>query len=111
MDDETAPPPPIRCVQVDNVEGSGFAYMVGSQNVTKIEAYEESGPYCMIPYIRVWKGEKLEAEFCKHQIVGVYYGEPEPAPAIPDFISVCTCSAGEGAPIGKHADDCNMVPF
>ncbi|PXW75940.1 hypothetical protein C7451_106104 [Blastomonas natatoria] len=57
-------------------EGSTF-YRVGRNGVTRIEACAKPGVYCDIPYVRVWKGEVCEAEFCQHNIAGVYFGDPE----------------------------------
>ena len=48
-------------------------YRIGVRGVTRIEAYEEPGMYCGIPYLRVWTGDLAVAEFCKHNIIGVYY--------------------------------------
>lgn len=45
--------------------------------LTRIEACTKPGQYCDIPYVRVWKGDVCEAEFCQHNIVGVYFGPPE----------------------------------
>lgn len=68
---------PIREVDVYlSEEGSTF-YRVGHNDVTRIEACAKPGVYCDIPYVRVWKGEVCEAEFCQHNIVGVYFGDPE----------------------------------
>jgi hypothetical protein len=65
----------IRYVKVSNEfegnEGDGWA--VGYQGVTKIDLTEKPGEYCMIPYIRVWKGDFLFAEYCQHKCVGVEY--------------------------------------
>jgi hypothetical protein len=55
------------------VEGSGFGYTVGNGGVTRIEACIKPGMYSSIPYVRVWKGDVCEAEFCQHSIVGVYF--------------------------------------
>jgi hypothetical protein len=68
---------PIRSILTDNVEGSGAGYTVGEMGVTKIEACQKSGMYSNIPYVRVWAGETCLAEFCQHNIIGVYFGEPE----------------------------------
>lgn len=56
-------------------EGEGFG--VGFQGVTRIEEFSKSGMHSDIPYIRVWKGEHLLAEFCQHNVVGVYFSVPE----------------------------------
>lgn len=49
------------------------SYRVGYDGVTRIEACTKSGMYANIPYLRVWKGDDCFAEFCQHQIVGVYF--------------------------------------
>lgn len=46
---------------------------VGKNGITCIEAFEKSGLASNIPYARVWKGDEPIAEFCQHQIVGVYF--------------------------------------
>lgn len=48
---------------------------VGHDGVTRIEATTKSGLHANIPYVRVWKGEFAVAEFCQHNIVGVYFFE------------------------------------
>lgn len=53
-------------------------HRVGRLGVTRIEATTKPGMYANIPYVRVWKGDVCEAEFCQHNIVGVYFG-PVPA--------------------------------
>lgn len=68
---------PIREIDVNlSDEGSTF-YRVGLGGVTRIEACTKSGMHSEIPYVRVWKGEVCEGEFCQHNIVGVYFA---PAP-------------------------------
>lgn len=59
---------------IDTTAGGG-GYIVGTGGVTRIEACVKSGMYSNIPYIRVWKGEFCEAEFCQHNIIGVYFGD------------------------------------
>ena len=65
----------IRIVQIDTIPGVESQYEVGSYGVTRIEACTKPGMYADIPYIRVWKGENAVAEFCQHNIVGVYFRE------------------------------------
>lgn len=73
---------PIRDVAVFlSDEGSTF-YRVGRDGVTRIEATTKSGMYADIPYVRVWKGDRCEAEFCQHNIVGVYF-DPAPEATFP----------------------------
>ncbi len=50
-------------------------YCLGYDAVTRIEACEKAGAMAMVPYVRVWKGDVAYAEFCQHNIVGVYFGE------------------------------------
>jgi hypothetical protein len=67
---------PIREIDVFFANDEAITYAVGRRGVTRIEACTKSGLHCDIPYIRVWKGDVCEAEFCQHNIVGVYFGEP-----------------------------------
>lgn len=67
---------PIRAIEIDTIPEVQGSYMVGRNDVTRIEACAKPGIYCDIPYVRVWKGEVCEAEFCQHNIVGVYFGDP-----------------------------------
>ncbi len=66
---------PIRYVKVSNEfegnEGDGWA--VGYSGVTEIEMVLRAGLHSDIPYVRVWKGKFMFAEYCLHNIVGVEY--------------------------------------
>ena len=55
----------------------GYDWKVGRDGVTRIEPCTKSGMHANIPYIRVWKGEDCVAEFCQHNIVGIYFAERE----------------------------------
>lgn len=68
---------PIREIDVYLSEESATFYRVGKDGVTRIEATAKSGLHADIPYVRVWKGEVCEAEFCQHNIVGVYFATPD----------------------------------
>lgn len=69
---------PIRAIDIDAIPGVEAGYAVGRNGVTRIEACTKSGLHANIPYVRVWKGEVCEAEFCQHNIVGVYFAaQPE----------------------------------
>lgn len=68
----------IREVDVFLSDDGATFYRVGRNDVTRIEACTKSGLHADIPYVRVWKGDVCEAEFCQHNIVGVYF-DPEPA--------------------------------
>lgn len=52
----------------------------GEHLVTRIEATTKSGLHANIPYVRVWAGDHCIAEFCQHNIVGVYFA-PRATPA------------------------------
>lgn len=65
---------PIKAIQVDTIPGREWEYSVGSSGVTRIEACTKSGLRAYIPYVRVWAGDVCLAEFCQHNIVGVYFG-------------------------------------
>lgn len=60
----------INRIKVDHNDTS---YTVGKDGVTRIEATVKSGMYADIAYVRVWAGDKPVAEFCQHNIVGVYF--------------------------------------
>lgn len=62
----------IRSIELPD-GGGGFT--VGS-NCTSIEACTKSGMHADIPYVRVWQDEVALAEFCQHQIVGVWFALP-----------------------------------
>jgi hypothetical protein len=69
---------PIRAIDIYiNADSDPVDYIVGRGGVTRIEACQKSGLHANIPYVRVWKGEVCEAEFCQHNIVGVYFGPAE----------------------------------
>lgn len=68
---------PIKAIDIDSIPGVEGNYVVGRAGITRIEACEKSGMYSPIPYVRVWAGEHCVAEFCQHNIVGVYFGKEE----------------------------------
>ena len=71
----------IRAIDVPPVPEAGFSYRVGTSGVTRIEACTKSGMHADVPYVRVWKGDICEAEFCQHNIAGVYFASsPQPQP-------------------------------
>lgn len=75
---------PIREVQVYNdADNEPRFYRIGRIGVTRIEACTKSGMHANIPYIRVWKDDVCEAEFCQHNIIGVYFDPPEVEEAPP----------------------------
>lgn len=64
---------PIRAIDIDMIPDVQGGYAVGRNGVTRIEACQKSGLHANLPYVRVWKGAVCEAEFCQHNIVGVYF--------------------------------------
>lgn len=69
---------PITAITVFEFEGGAEVYTIGRGGVTRIEATTKSGLHSDIPYVRVYKGELAVAEFCQHNILGVYFGEAKP---------------------------------
>lgn len=59
----------IAHIAIDD-EGS---HTVGRNGVTRIETCTKSGLHADIPYIRVWNDDVCIAEFCQHNILGVYF--------------------------------------
>lgn len=65
----------IRAIDIDTIPDVQGGYVVGRNGVTRIEACVKPGVYSNIPYVRVWTGDVCEAEFCQHNIVGVYFAK------------------------------------
>ena len=63
----------IRAIEIDTIPEVQGSYAVGRNGVTRIEACRKPGLYGDVPYVRVWKDDICEAEFCQHNIVGVYF--------------------------------------
>lgn len=53
----------------------GLAYCVGMDGVTRIEACQKNGEFCMIPYVRIWSGDLCIAEFSQHHVAGVFFAK------------------------------------
>lgn len=68
---------PIEMIEIDTIPESQATYRVGRNGVTLIEACTKSGLHADIPYVRVWAGDECKAEFCQHNIVGVYFAARE----------------------------------
>lgn len=66
----------IRSIVVFEWAEGSEAYQVGQKGVTRIEAATKSGMYADIAYVRVWSGDTAIAEFCQHNIRGVYFDPP-----------------------------------
>jgi hypothetical protein len=81
MDDATTLP--VLSVTFPAPYGQIGEYEVGLEDVTRIEQFGQPGLHCDLPYLRVWKGEKVEAEISRHSAVLVRFGLPTP-PYIPD---------------------------
>lgn len=64
---------PIYAIDIDTIPDVQGGYIVGQNGCTRIEACSKPGLHCDIPYIRVWAGEECRAEFCQHNIAGVYF--------------------------------------
>jgi hypothetical protein len=69
----------IEVVTVVDREGATEYYRVGAGQVTKIEAVEKSGLHANVPYVRVYRNGVPYAEFCQHNIVGVYFKQRAPS--------------------------------
>ncbi len=108
---------PIRSVQVDAVagagpDGDGNVYFVGDGGVTRIEACAKPGLHCDIPYIRVWADDRCLAEFCQHNIVGVYFASassPEAEPVAETWPIELTAEEAVTAAKWKACDVHNYV--
>lgn len=66
---------PIEMIEIDTIPESQATYRVGRNGVTRIEACTKSGMHADIPYVRVWSDGECLAEFCQHNIVGVYFAK------------------------------------
>ena len=64
---------PIRMIVVSQRGEETVGFSVGTNGVTRIEAFNKDGMYSEIPYLRVWKGAAVVGEFCQHAIVGTYF--------------------------------------
>lgn len=73
----------IRCIEIDTIPEVFGSYTVGVGLTTRIEACTKSGMHADIPYVRVWFGDVCAAEFCQHNIVGVYFSA-DPLPTDPE---------------------------
>lgn len=72
---------PISAIDVSDTPSEGMlSFMVGAGGITRIEACTKSGMHADIPYLRVWKGDACVAEFCQHNIIGVYFETSAGAP-------------------------------
>jgi len=51
----------------------GGLITVGKHGCTRLEKWVKHGELALIPYVRVWMGGKLRAEFCQHRLNGVTF--------------------------------------
>lgn len=72
---------PIQAIDIDTIPEVQGGYVVGRNGVTRIEACIKDGLHSHIPYVRVWAGDVCLAEFCQHNIVGVYFAPAEAVPS------------------------------
>ena len=63
----------IKSILVYANEYGELVHKVGAVGVTEITKVSLAGPYNYVPYLKVWKGDILLAEFCQHNVVGVHY--------------------------------------
>jgi hypothetical protein len=63
----------IIAIEIDTIPNAQGGFAVGTYGITHIEAFTKSGMLSDIPYVRVWAGDAPLAEFCQHNIVGVYF--------------------------------------
>lgn len=99
-------------------EAAGFK--VGRNNVTRIEACTKSGLHANIPYVRVWAGDHCVAEFCQHNIVGVYFAEAETSQDLTALdreaqrckaLDIVNIVDGNCTTCEKSEADCLCLPF
>lgn len=51
----------------------GLGYLIGFEGVTSIRIVKRFGPLDFIPYIEVWRGERLWAEIPQHNTLSVEF--------------------------------------
>lgn len=51
----------------------GLGYRIGFDGVTHMKIVKRHGPMDWIPYIEVWRGEKLHAEIPQHNTLSVEF--------------------------------------
>ena len=66
--------PEIEMIEIGGVDPGTFT--VGVRGVTRIERTWKSSHYSNIAYVRVWILDSPLAEFCQHNLAGVYFAKP-----------------------------------
>lgn len=51
----------------------GLAYRIGFDGVTQMKIVKRHGPMDWIPYVEVWRGDKLYAEIPQHNTLSVEF--------------------------------------
>ena len=61
-------------VEPERAGHDGKTYAVGANGVTLIQPFNLCCEYAEIPYVRVWRGDRVLAEFSRHRLHSVFYG-------------------------------------
>lgn len=62
----------IKGILIPSAQGE-LQCVVNNAGVTRIEKTVKAGEYSYIPYVRVWKGDKVLAEHCQHKLNSVVF--------------------------------------
>ena len=54
-------------------DDGGLGYLVGHDGVTAIKIVSRFGPLDFIPYVEVWRGDRLFAEIPQHNTLSVEF--------------------------------------
>ncbi len=57
----------------NHIEEGGATIATGRDGITLIIMNEKKGPMDYLPYVQIYKGNHLHAEYALHNIVGVEY--------------------------------------
>ncbi len=63
----------IKYAHIFYSDENGESHVVGHSGVTRITMADKKGPMDFVPYVQIWKGEHLHAEYALHNIVGIEY--------------------------------------
>lgn len=109
---------PIRMIEIDTIPEVQGSFEVGRNGVTRIEACQKSGLRANIPYVRVWKDDVCAAEFCQHNIVGVYFDPPQQLAEPSDAeiarwkaLGISNIKNGNCTTCGETQAECDCLPF